>query len=278
MPYKYTQTLYSFDELDEKAQGKAIEHEQTTHPAAPDWEYEEAERCLLEECKEFLSEQGVVDADLQYSGFWSQGDGASITGEITLSDALKDHPQVEIPESISENEVGASKIKEYVEASLGEERIKVLEEFLKLHDINFSVYRYRGSHYVHENTLQIEVSMRPYSTEEGLKVATSDLLEEDQLWKSLTDRFNSVHTLPVDAEKELEDTILCYFRDFSCIMYRTLEGAYNACYEEKNIAEILRSSEYLYTARGVFVLQGFDSEGVAKIENETEEKTGEQEA
>lgn len=278
MPYKYTQTLYSFDELDEKAQGKAIEHEQTTHPAAPDWEYEDEERYLLNECRNFLSEQGVVDADLQYSGFWSQGDGASITGEITLSDALKDYPQVKIPESISENEVGASKIKEYVEASLGEERIKVLREFLKLHDINFSVYRYHGSHYVHENTLQIEVSMRPYSTQEGLKVVTADLLDEDQLWKSLTDRFNSVHTLPVAAKKELEDTILCYFRDFSGIMYRTLERVHNACYEEKNVAELLRNNECLFTKDGVFKLQSFDSEDVVKIENETEEKTGEQKA
>jgi hypothetical protein len=75
MPVVKQVTLYSFDELSEQAQQKAIE-------TVRGWDH------LFEPDEEFVLEDIVAQnphiksMDISYSGFWSQGDGASFTGSI----------------------------------------------------------------------------------------------------------------------------------------------------------------------------------------------------
>jgi len=75
MPVVKQVTLYSFDELSEQAQQKAIE-------TVRGWDH------LFEPDEEFVLEGFVTqnphieNMDITYSGFWSQGDGASFTGSI----------------------------------------------------------------------------------------------------------------------------------------------------------------------------------------------------
>jgi len=48
--------------------------------------------CLIHDCKEFLKAVGFSDPDVRFSGFWSQGDGASWTGGwINMQDLVSAH-------------------------------------------------------------------------------------------------------------------------------------------------------------------------------------------
>ena len=75
MPVVKQVTLYSFDELSDQAQQKAIE-------TVREWDY------LFEPDEQFILEcfatqnPHIKNMDISYSGFWSQGDGASFTGSI----------------------------------------------------------------------------------------------------------------------------------------------------------------------------------------------------
>ena len=70
-------TLYSFSELSESIQKSLIEsfevHDLWDDP-------------VIDMIEQEAEEMGIDDFQMQYSGFWSQGDGLSFTG--TLSDSL----------------------------------------------------------------------------------------------------------------------------------------------------------------------------------------------
>lgn len=69
--------VFQFDELPKKAQEKVLEkfrHINTGH----EW-YEP----VYEGFEEIASEYGIEVEDMSFSGFYSQGDGASFTGEIS---------------------------------------------------------------------------------------------------------------------------------------------------------------------------------------------------
>ena len=70
-----SEEIYTFDELDEKAKETAIENfrNKADYPH-DDWHTE-----LINEMKKELEEKGYPDSKIAYTGFWSQGDGASFT-------------------------------------------------------------------------------------------------------------------------------------------------------------------------------------------------------
>lgn len=78
MPQLISTTVYLYDELPtDKAKGKAREWFLTDYPEQ-DWA-----DFLLERWKcETLPALGFDNAEIQYSGFWSQGDGASFTCSV----------------------------------------------------------------------------------------------------------------------------------------------------------------------------------------------------
>lgn len=85
-----TRTLFQFNELSEDAQERAIQRFRdinTDH----EW-YDSTVESLAEE----LENIGFNDPQISFSGFWSQGDGASFTSKRanveSLIEALKDSP------------------------------------------------------------------------------------------------------------------------------------------------------------------------------------------
>jgi len=78
-----TINLYSFDELTKEQQEKVIENHRdiNTFDNWHDWE--------IEEWTQKLSRQGFNDAKIYFSGFYSQGDGASFSANVDLSKFLK---------------------------------------------------------------------------------------------------------------------------------------------------------------------------------------------
>ena len=77
--------LYSIDELSPEAKETALEtfHYWNVEAGWCDW--------LLEQLKEELAKAGYRDAEISYTGFYSQGDGASFTcPSVDLSKFIKD--------------------------------------------------------------------------------------------------------------------------------------------------------------------------------------------
>lgn len=68
--------VYKFDELSEQAKQVAIEEHRDINV---DWDWYEP---MFEGFKEQLEEVGFYDVDIFFSGFYSQGDGASFDGKI----------------------------------------------------------------------------------------------------------------------------------------------------------------------------------------------------
>ena len=68
---------YTFDELSQGAKQNAIDSNRDYSTEGYDW-------CdpIIEGFKENMGEIGVADVDCQFSGFNSQGDGASFTGKV----------------------------------------------------------------------------------------------------------------------------------------------------------------------------------------------------
>lgn len=72
--------IYKFEELSKEAQENAIYKMRDINTDCDDW-YD----CIFEGFQETLTEAGFYDATIQFSGFWSQGDGLSFDAKIDAS-------------------------------------------------------------------------------------------------------------------------------------------------------------------------------------------------
>lgn len=66
--------VYTFDELPEDLQDQVLERDRDYYVEIGDWW-----DCVFSEWKDRLDQMGFENADIRFSGFWSQGDGASFT-------------------------------------------------------------------------------------------------------------------------------------------------------------------------------------------------------
>lgn len=74
-----TVTCYTYDELSEDAKETALNKMRSTTTEYFDWWESD-----FEYWKEELAKQGYEIEDIFFSGFWSQGDGASFTGSLDV--------------------------------------------------------------------------------------------------------------------------------------------------------------------------------------------------
>ena len=73
--------IFSFEELSPEAQGVALEQfrNDVSNGSIPEiYDHDP----IIEGMHEDLAEIGIESVDVNYSGFWSQGDGLSFTGEV----------------------------------------------------------------------------------------------------------------------------------------------------------------------------------------------------
>lgn len=84
-----TYDVYTFDELSQAAKEKAINDYIEQGGLYDDWHEH-----IINDYTEQLESMGFTNVDIQYTGFWSQGDGASFTATIypeNLETFLKHH-------------------------------------------------------------------------------------------------------------------------------------------------------------------------------------------
>ena len=74
---KEAEETFSFSELSPTAKKHAIDELRDTNVDYNDWH-----EPIIEDFENEMKEFGLSDVDVQYSGFYSQGDGASFTAEV----------------------------------------------------------------------------------------------------------------------------------------------------------------------------------------------------
>ena len=160
---KKTYRVYNFEELSEKAQEKALEAFRDIN--VDDYYWSEPR---IWEAKDKLIEQGFLEPEIQFSGFWSQGDGASFTAKVDVQKFLSGQTK-EIQE----------KFKPLHNILTGE-----AEENDDYLEIKYFIER-NGSHYVHEMSCRVNsetFGSRQYTKEElDLMNELEELIERERV-------------------------------------------------------------------------------------------------
>lgn len=143
---------FEFSELPEKLKSEAIEKHRDDH-VDPDW-YSP----ITEGFKEDMDAIGVETDDVSFTGFYSQGDGASFTGKVSDTDKFFELATVTIGgETYPIGDAPSLPVRISEIKGLKEGIGEINDPFDSYaYDINFN----RNSHrYVHENTCETDVDI-----------------------------------------------------------------------------------------------------------------------
>ncbi len=121
--------MYSFDELSDKAKEVAIENERNDEFGLT---YGNWWQNVYDTWEEKLNAEGYKDVTIQFSGFYSQGDGANFTASVD--------------------------IQKWLEVAKKKGKYQALYKFAKQYDIPMSIVRTFAWHSEHENTVNIDTA------------------------------------------------------------------------------------------------------------------------
>lgn len=220
------QTEFSYRELSARAQQKAREWFCETL----DYEWWEHS---YEHAKQSGTERGFDIDDIRFSGFWSQGDGASWTGCVYIKQFLDYHLKEDNPD------FGRYFV---LQAIIAENNDWVASYT--------NVNRY-GFHYVHDNTMRLESI--GYSNLEDLDADAEERLQEEgplqraniyQLFKGA-----DIDHL-IDA---LETWILEEAQAYARQIYKDLESEHEHLTSDEMLAENAEANGWMFDEDGVLI-------------------------
>ena len=216
---------YSFEELSPEAQRNALDELRDINIEYSDWH-----ETVIEDFEGEMKENGLSDIEVSYSGFYSQGDGASFTGEVYDNKTfmkkcldLKDSELLDMgDEEKPEDEVSR------LRADLLDLGFDSRE---KLTPDNFSISIIRdSSRYSHENTI------------------SGNVVIED-VPESIEDEFP--HALD-EYVGELEEMVTKWARATSKDLYRKLEKYYDELQSDEEVKETIIQNDYKFDKDGNF--------------------------
>jgi hypothetical protein len=215
--------LYSFNELSPKAQENALDNNRDINVDTNDWH-----EWVIEDFKEEMKEQFGFDVDdVQFSGFYSQGDGASFTGDADDEGLfLKNALGVTSSSEVFDNE----------DEDSGEDELKSLmgdlrnigfdnRERFKKEDLYFKVKR-NDSRYSHENTIEGSVDA------DYIDIEVDDERDFDGF------------------VQDLEQKTTGWAREKSRELYRRLEKEYDAQTSDEAVKDTLIDNDYTFDEEG----------------------------
>lgn len=219
---------YSFDELSPEAKKKALENNRDINIAHTGWE-----DTTIDDFEEEVKEDGINDLEVNYTGFHSQGDGASFTSNDIDTRKLfnavgiksDDHLDMETPE---EENSRISQNKELYDIFNDLKTLGVAKEFrnrIKPEEIRVTIERI-PSRYYHENTVRANV----------------EIWDEPDGWEE-----------PPNFTSELEDKITDYIRGLCRKLYRYLEEDYEYQTSDEAVQETIEANDYKFDERGNIV-------------------------
>jgi hypothetical protein len=204
---------YTFDELSPEAKKHAIDTNREYNVESYDWWDP-----IIEGFVENMEEIGMKDIDCQFSGFNSQGDGASFTGKVRDNQLFLTSLNLNPLENLTKGKVISDKIK------------NALEELSE--NIYITINRH-DSRYYHHNTISAEVEV------DG----------DDEIEMDLGIGVNITIDVQEQCDK-LEEPITEWARQKSKELYNDLENSYEELTSDETIEEDLRSGGHSFDEEG----------------------------
>lgn len=206
MPKENIVLSYTFDELPEKVREKVIEKLSDINVDYEWYDY------IYEQWVEKLAELGYPDAKIQFSGFYSQGDGASFVSGIDSN--------ILVNRFITNTE---------------------LKELIK--DCTFYGKVYRTNYqYVHWNSVSAEITDVDYS-EEIYNLQDSDDENDNLKYNGIA---NAINVLMDQLGKYVTEDV----HDLSKQIYNELEKEYDWLTDKEQIIDSIQANSYEFDEYG----------------------------
>jgi len=206
---------YTFDELSPEAKQNAIDRNRDYSVEGNDW-WEP----IIEGFTEDLEDIGMTNVECEFSGFYSQGDGASFTGKVSDNDKFLKSVGIDL---FYPGLMGLSN-------RLSDKIETVINEISE--SIYISIERYDSRHY-HYNTISANVEVQgddeielDLGLEMSIEISVSDICER------------------------IEPMITDWAREKSKELYRNLENDYEELTSDESIASDLELSGYSFDKDG----------------------------
>jgi hypothetical protein len=161
-----------FNELDERTQEKVLEKYSDINTDYDWWD------STYEYWKPKLENLGVSNPTINFSGFWSQGDGASFTGQLDII--------------------------EFLTATKKISKFRYLVDHVRDNNLWLDCNIYRNdSHYVHENTCRVGIDEHIYvDNEKSYDLIVKRVKELEEYLEEW--RLDTCHEIYKDLETEYE--------------------------------------------------------------------------
>lgn len=220
------QTEFSYKELSAKAQEKARQWFSETL----DYEWWEH---TYEHATADAKEKGFDIEDIRFSGFWSQGDGASWTGRVDLKQFLEHHLKEDNPEYA----------RYFVLQAILNEEYDWVEQHTDVHR--------SGYHYVHDNMMRLE-SIN-YSRLESVEADDEERLQEEGPLQR-ADIYQLREGIKIDdLMDKLETWVIEEAQDYARQIYDDLEAEYEHLTSEESLIESAEANGWMFDEDGVLV-------------------------
>ena len=221
---------FEFSELPEKLKSEAIEKHRDDH-VDPDW-YSP----ITEGFKEDMDAIGVETDDVSFTGFYSQGDGASFTGKVSDTDKFFELATVTIGgENYPIGDAPSLPVRISEIKGLKEGIGEINDPFdAGFYYINFN----RNSHrYVHENTCETDVDI----------AWAEDMLSEDS-WFFYISRFGEADGVGLNFNTqvffEALSEVIEGWRVSACKkLYRDLDKYWDDLNSDESIQDYIESND-----------------------------------
>lgn len=211
---------YSFEELSPEAKEKALETLRDINVDYDGWH-----ESVIDDFKSYMEEKfGVEDVEVQYSGFYSQGDGASFTGKVTdMEKFLKNALKIESSEFI---DIGDDRSENDLDQLMGDLRGIGFDnrERLGIDDIWIEIER-TSSRYSHENTIAANLEFEHIDQE-----------DDQRDWNDFYDK--------------MESDVTDWAREKSVSLYRRLEEEYDYLTSDPAVEETILANDYKFSEDG----------------------------
>lgn len=209
---------YRFSELSDRAKQRALDKHYASFEPYTDW-YHSVYEMAIEDGKE----KGFGIDEIQFSGFWSQGDGACWEGYINLKKwATTTASDPSDPKLLMYMEIA--------EDGWAIEEVKIMRDRISYH---------------HEGTMKLITELSCYARDDTDLMASG--LFEGKPVLSLWEAIGS------DFLDELEKDILESAKDYARKIYRMLEGEYEYLTSDEYISEMCDANDWFFNEEGEMV-------------------------
>jgi hypothetical protein len=215
---------YSFEELSPEAQGNVIENNREINVDYDGWE-----DGVTEDFQEDMKNIGIDDITISYTGFNSQGDGASFTSDDVDTRKLFDAVGIKSNKALNmevDDERSSGENKEFYDLLDTMEDVgQVDRNRIKPEELRVWIERIDSRHY-HENTIRAHV----------------EIWEEPDGWEESYGFLD-----------ELGDKVTEYVRELCKDLYRKLEGEYDNLTSDESVKSTLIDNDYKFDEEGNLV-------------------------